>query len=203
MSITQTSDSFNAILTQLITQGQSEGLYPQMIVQSVQIALGLPVASSDPSTIWDENGVSRPNERGLYRDRELEEFKAQLVAAGSPAAEKIKTWIASHPGAMMVTDPIIRLEVETNVSYAGFTMFDPAEAGNCFEYDIQPTALGPRPVIRRKNFIAVAVPDAMAAPITCQTFAQVRAHFKQRVLDFIRSNNLPVDPKVDFSPARP
>ena len=73
MSIAQTSDSFNAILIQLIAQGQSDGLNPQMIVQSVQIALGFPVASSNPSTIWDENGVSRPNERGLYRDQHLRE----------------------------------------------------------------------------------------------------------------------------------
>lgn len=196
------ADLINSI-AQLVAKANQDGVSAQDLTGAFFLALG---TSTQTGTIWNADGVTDPNSnpRGLYRDSVLETFKSQLLTSGlTDAASYVKTWIASTPGANVINNPIIKVQIETDVSYANNVTVNPAEQGNCFEYSVTPGPLGPN--IQREidpiTGLAKAIPDAMAAPRGCNSYDEVRAYFKQRIADYLAANSSPPAPGVDFSPA--
>lgn len=185
------------LVNQLVALAALENVSQAELLVAIQTASGL-----------NSDGISDPNANphGLYRDSNLEAFKSQLAASGAQyPAELLCTWIASTPGAALIKDPVIKVQVETDVSYSGNVTVNPGDQGHCFVFTVTPGALGPdiQRAIDPATGLGVFIPDAMASPRGCDTIEDVRRYFKQRVADYLKANSVPPPPGVDFSPAKP
>lgn len=195
------------LIGQVVALAAAESISGADLLASIQNALGTPDIGGE----WNAEGVSKPDSRGFVRFKRIQDFVQQLINAGHEDVAKAcfpsGGFYSCHAALVQLTPGSdLWKECQTNMSWAGMTMMDVANAGHCFVYQHIQDVWGDHLVQKKRadnQYVFEAYDDAAALPFTLQTVVAQETYLIQRARQLLDDQKTPTDPSIDFSPAKP
>lgn len=200
------NDAFLTLIKSLVTEGRKAGVSVETVTSLISAVWAQPPAAvkDDAGDFWLEDGVSKPDEQGLVRIREIENIKAALIAAGRKGTADLILSKFCTTAALphVVPGSIAHVSINTNTS-TGMFLEGMGMYGGWFVYPC-----GPNPIANPKhpkyNPAASLFSIDRSKPIDDAYCIPFNVNTVKGVVDYIRSKFVDVveypDPGVGFGP---